>query len=109
MKSECEEDHLNDLTENVVYARFFDIQKISLKKSRQDVWWQIFRSVTMYSRIKRSTTQLNNSTNQRRFGTIQNMENNLLEDMPNQEEFDFRIELLSIDAIQRKARISFID
>jgi hypothetical protein len=26
-----------------------------------------------------------------------------------QEEFDFRIELLSIDAIQRKARISFID
>ena len=109
VKSECEEDHLNDLTENVVYARFFDIQKISLKKSRQDVWWQIFRSVTMYSRIKRSTTQLNNSTNQRRFGTIQNMENNLLEDMPNQEEFDFRIELLSIDAIQRKARISFID
>ena len=41
------------------------------------------------------------------------MENNLFEDMPNlrpnQEEFDFRIELLSIDAIQRKARISFID
>ena len=26
-----------------------------------------------------------------------------------QEEFDFRIELRSIDAIQRKARISFID
>ena len=37
------------------------------------------------------------------------MENHLFEDMPNQEDFDFRIELLSIDAIQRKARISFID
>ena len=37
------------------------------------------------------------------------MENNLFEDMTNQEEFDFRIELVSIDAIQRKARISFID
>ena len=37
------------------------------------------------------------------------MENNLFEDMPNQEEFDFRIELVSIDAIQRKARISFTD
>ena len=67
-------------------------------------------SFSCHSRIKRSS----HSTNQRGFGintvrTIQNMEDNLFEDMPNQEEFDFRIELVSIDAIQRKARISFTD
>ena len=62
-------------------------------------------SFSCYLRIKRSS----HSTNKRHFGTIQNMENHLFEDMPNQEDFDFRIELLSIDAIQRKARISFID
>ena len=62
-------------------------------------------SFSWYLRIKRSS----HSTNKRHFGTIQNMENHLFEDMPNQEDFDFRIELLSIDAIQRKARISFID
>ena len=62
-------------------------------------------SFSWYLRIKRSS----HSTNKRHFGTIQNMENHLFEDMPTQEDFDFRIELLSIDAIQRKARISFID